>query len=483
MKPKKHLIFMGMIVIILSACGLQKTSTVESGNPGKMVSQLEKDLDTARANQLNVLAPEWYDKAQTYYSKAKASLDKGEKMSDIGEYVSEANISLGKAEEIAKVSRTILGKVSEARQKALNVGAEKLGEPFMDVENKYLKLSKAIENDNISYAQENSTKVQAAFRNVEIMAIKANALGDVRKMLAEAEQDKMYKIAPQAYGAAEQSLSEADDFIAQNPYDNDMIKQKTAAAEFQARRMMAVTESSKKFKEMEPEESAIYLESLLGSLSQTIGTGDIRDKRVEEQFDQLIAGSEKKNQTTASLKSDNTRYLAQIGDLENRLDGLKGFSSQQEEAKNRLSAEREFSELFNKVQRSFDPDEAEVYKQGGQMVIRLRGINFPVGQSTLKPENYILLSKVQQAIQTFGEPSVTIEGHTDSTGSKQTNQSLSQMRAMAVKTYLVANKTLPSDRIQAKGYGPDRPLAPDTTPEGRAANRRIDVLINPAKTH
>ncbi|MBC2743982.1 MAG: OmpA family protein, partial [Desulfosarcina sp.] len=73
-------------------------------------------------------------------------------------------------------------------------------------------------------------------------------------------------------------------------------------------------------------------------------------------------------------------------------------------------------------------------------------------------------------------------GHTDSTGSAQTNQELSQKRAEAVKTYLVANKTLPSNRIRATGYGLDRPLAPNTTPEGRAINRRIDVLITPAKT-
>jgi OOP family OmpA-OmpF porin len=51
-----------------------------------------------------------------------------------------------------------------------------------------------------------------------------------------------------------------------------------------------------------------------------------------------------------------------------------------------------------------------------------------------------------------------------------------------VKIYLVANKTLPADRIRAIGYGPDRPLAPNKTSEGRAINRRIDVLIKPVNT-
>jgi OOP family OmpA-OmpF porin len=82
----------------------------------------------------------------------------------------------------------------------------------------------------------------------------------------------------------------------------------------------------------------------------------------------------------------------------------------------------------------------------------------------------------------FGQPTVTIEGHTDSSGSALTNLKLSQTRAEAVKTYLVANYTLPENLISAAGYGPDRPLAPNTTPEGRAANRRIDVVITPSQT-
>ena len=105
-----------------------------------------------------------------------------------------------------------------------------------------------------------------------------------------------------------------------------------------------------------------------------------------------------------------------------------------------------------------------------------------MGQAVLTPENYTLLSKVQNSIQTFGHPEVTKELHTDITGSAQKNQELYQKLTEAVKTYLVANKTLPENRIRATGYGPDRPLAPNTTPEGRAINRRIDVLITPYQT-
>jgi outer membrane protein OmpA-like peptidoglycan-associated protein len=95
------------------------------------------------------------------------------------------------------------------------------------------------------------------------------------------------------------------------------------------------------------------------------------------------------------------------------------------------------------------------------------------------PDNYGLLSKVQRAIRTFGEPDVVIEGHTDSTGSDEVNEHLSQQRAESVRDYLVANKTLPEEKIVAIGYGSKRPLASNETAEGRAINRRIDVVISP----
>ena len=106
-------------------------------------------------------------------------------------------------------------------------------------------------------------------------------------------------------------------------------------------------------------------------------------------------------------------------------------------------------------------------------------MQFPVGQSVILPENYTLLSKVQSAIRTFGEPDVIIGGHTDSTGSENLNEHLSQQRADAVRQYFVANETLPYEKVIAVGYGSMRPIASNATPSGRAINRRIDVIITP----
>jgi len=482
MKSLLQLLFLFWLLTFVSACATTQPDTLAMGNPGELVNQLEAGLAAAKSNKVDVLSPGLFNDAQSALMKAKQALEKESKLSTINDYVAQGNASLSKAEEIAQVSRTILGETNKARDKALKVGADRLGEPYIKVEEQYLKLTKAIENDNLSYAQKNASKVQAEFKNVEIMAIKESAIGKARQLIAKAEAAKTPKIAPKAYADAVQAINETDTFIGNNPYDAEMIGQKAAHAEFMARRAIAVSENSKMLSEMAPEASALYIEGLLARLSGTMNAGDLRDQSIDAQVGALNASVERIQQKNKDLEKSNQAYQSRLANMEQQLSGLEGYAREQEARKQELAAEREFNEKFNRVQHHFGPKEAEVYKQGNQLVIRLRAIQFPVGQATLSPDNYNLLSKVQHAIRVFGQPMVTIEGHTDSTGSAQTNKVLSQKRAEAVKTYLVANRTLPENRIRATGYGPDKPLAPNTTAEGRAMNRRIDVLITPFQT-
>jgi OmpA-OmpF porin, OOP family len=176
----KKLTWLSLVMLVLvyaGACATPSPESASSENPNQQVRQLEAALATAKSNQVDILAPGLYSEAQSTFMKAKQALDKGAKLSDISDYVAEGHATLKKAAEIAQVSRTILGQANKARAKALKAGADKLGEPYDKVEKQYLNLTKAIEDDNLSYAQKNAAKVQAAFRDVEIMAIKNSAIG------------------------------------------------------------------------------------------------------------------------------------------------------------------------------------------------------------------------------------------------------------------------------------------------------------------
>ncbi|HEY2902051.1 MAG TPA: OmpA family protein [Polyangia bacterium] len=113
------------------------------------------------------------------------------------------------------------------------------------------------------------------------------------------------------------------------------------------------------------------------------------------------------------------------------------------------------------------------------MVITLSGsVLFTSNESILLPDAQTRLNQVADALLQDKERTVIVEGHTDSRGSAALNQSLSQRRADAVRLYLIS-RGYPDDRIEAHGIGPDRPVADNKSAEGRANNRRVEIIVPP----
>jgi outer membrane protein OmpA-like peptidoglycan-associated protein len=146
---------------------------------------------------------------------------------------------------------------------------------------------------------------------------------------------------------------------------------------------------------------------------------------------------------------------------------------------NSLEAQKALDERYEEAQNEFSKGEAEVYKQGDTLMIRLRGLEFPVSQAVIKGSNFPLLAKVQKVIKNFGPSTVVVEGHTDSVGGKAANQKLSSARAETVKEYLASINQGQPLNIKAVGYGYQKPLGTNRTAAGRAQNRRVDILIQP----
>ncbi|UCE17437.1 MAG: OmpA family protein [Gemmatimonadota bacterium] len=110
-------------------------------------------------------------------------------------------------------------------------------------------------------------------------------------------------------------------------------------------------------------------------------------------------------------------------------------------------------------------------------VIRLRGITFEFNKSTIRPGSYPILDDAAQTMIEIPELKVQIEGHTDSKGSDEYNQKLSEARANSVRNYLITRHQINPNRIVAVGFGERRPVADNDTEEGRQLNRRIDFVI------
>jgi outer membrane protein OmpA-like peptidoglycan-associated protein len=134
---------------------------------------------------------------------------------------------------------------------------------------------------------------------------------------------------------------------------------------------------------------------------------------------------------------------------------------------------------FAQVEKMFARNEARVFREGDNIIVRLVGLTFDSGKSQIKQEDFDLLAKVEKAIDVFPRSELIIEGHTDSYGGDTSNQRLSQERAESVQQYMVNAMRIPSYRLIATGYGETNPVANNETESGRARNRRIDIIIKP----
>ena len=123
---------------------------------------------------------------------------------------------------------------------------------------------------------------------------------------------------------------------------------------------------------------------------------------------------------------------------------------------------------------------AAVKEEARGLVITLSGsVLFASSKSELLPAAQSRLNQVAEALMATKERKLTVEGHTDSQGSSSYNQVLSQQRADAVRSYIIS-RGYPAELIQAQGIGKDRPVADNGNPEGRANNRRVEIIVDRA---
>ena len=200
---------------------------------------------------------------------------------------------------------------------------------------------------------------------------------------------------------------------------------------------------------------------------------EFRNEQAEivKQGKQNLSDSEMK---TAAARAEIDK-LAAVKEVKDKSDAE--FRNQQAEI-----VEQGKQDLFESELRTADA-RAEIAKlaavkeeERGLVVTLSGGVLFRSAKSTLLPSAQVKLDQVAKALLSIPARNLIVEGHTDSIGSESYNQGLSQRRADAVRDYLV-QKGYPADRIQARGKGEGSPIADNTSPEGRANNRRVEIVI------
>ncbi|RMF56005.1 MAG: hypothetical protein D6748_14370, partial [Calditrichaeota bacterium] len=453
----------------------------------QLFGETDKIMQAALNAKADLLAPDNYSRAMKLYREAEEDFNKGKNLEDIRKKLKGSQAYFQQAIEKTKLAEVTFASLLKARSDAIKADAPNFAsELWKEAEKKFQEAAKKLEDGNVKGAESRAGEAETIYRKAELDAIKANFLNEAIELVNLAEKQKVKDKAPVTLQRAKDLIAQAEKELNENRYDTDVARSLAQQAKYEAKHAIYLAsrvEQMKKNKEtlenllLESEEPLRRIAAALDLVAQfDQGYGPPTEtiintiQSLQDEVERLSQNLEDREQQISDLH-------ARIAELEEKLGAI---SEEQSELQKRMEAQERIRAQFEAVGKMFSREEARVLRDGNNIIIRLVGLNFDVGQAVIKPKYFSLLTKVQQAIKTFPGSSLTIEGHTDSFGSDQMNLRLSQARAEAVKQYLLANMPeLDPNQVEAVGYGESRPIANNETREGRAKNRRIDVVIHP----
>lgn len=429
----------GMAMALITACAsAPKGSISATATPADEVTRIEQELEQGYGNHLDVLASKDFKNTQKQLEKAREAIKDGDSQKDIIEELVAAQGYLDRAKSTAAGRTDKLKGVLDARSAAISAGAKKFP--------KEARVMRELDEDLVDGANDIGdvtpdmySEMQRGYQALQIQAVQENQLGKSRAWINNSKDRKAEKRAPKTLATAQKDLMSAENLITSNMNNpsaySEAVKKSYNSARFLDAVMVAVVREDTVL----PESAAVEIAS-----------------------------------KTFQLKE----VQAQLSDTESNLAQSETTSAMQSNKLNQQGATLELDRKIKSISSMFNKQDAEVYRQGNKVLLRLKGMQFNTASSSLPQTSIALLGKVKEAIGAIDANAVVVEGHTDATGSAAVNKELSQKRAETVAEYLKTNGS-EEISVEAAGYGFEKPIASNKTKNGRAQNRRVDVIITP----
>ncbi len=410
--------------LVLAACA-SKPPTMqaipETADATAEVDATQKMINEAKEHNLDVLAPKSFSRAEENLVDARKALVDGKSKEKILDKVARSRGWLEEAEARGSVTRAAAKELSDARTGAVRATAPVLyPKEFKRLDEEARDLAAEAETGNIAKITKEGDRLTASYRNLEVSSVSKSYLGEARINLDAAKKDGAVKISPKTYEVTESKINHAQTVINENP-----------------RNLSAITAATKE---------AVAQSKFLLMVNQQTKAGNTED---------LVLRSERQMRKLSGVEA--------------------GLAATEAELHQKNSALKTAEEL----RRSLKPNEAEVFVENNSVKVRLKGVQFSSNSTTINKRSASLLDRVDKVLGTIGVNAISVEGHTDSTGTPETNREVSEKRAEAVQNYMINKGSIFSNQIKAVGMGNESPISDNKTPRGRAENRRIDLVIEP----
>lgn len=303
-------------------------------------------------------------------------------------------------------------------------------------------------------------------------AVPTKELVDARSAYQEATRGKASELAPDKLLTAKQALDRAEAAFQEDPgsyqekslaYIAERMAQLATAQAGQIDAQKAAEKAEEDYKAAQDE----LRKAAQDDAARTAAALRENQARLEKVRRDLADQDNKLGEAASKLKAQEDELAKKKAELEARQKELDAEKAARAEAEKKLAAAMKSLEEIAKIKE----------EQRG-LVITLDGaVLFASGKTALLPIAESKLAKVAEVLQQQSDDKkIVVEGHTDSVGDNAQNLKLSQARAESVRTYLVS-RGVKSERISAVGKGEEVPVADNKSPEGRANNRRVEIVI------
>jgi OmpA-OmpF porin, OOP family len=436
--------------------------------------------DLATSQQAPLLAPELVEKAQKQLNKAQSLADSPARSAKAQKPFEEAeSLFLAAAERAQQLSPALAAPLT-ARANALSVGADRLQNADWKAADKILRqAADAQATARGEKALQLAGEAEQRYRDLELFAIQHRSLTPARQQIAQALADKVDDEAPETLKRAQQTLLTAEEALVHNRYDSDYAESLAGEAIWQTQHATRLADRIRQHQARDTSLESLLLDSEkpLTMIASQLGIHPRFHDGQAAVTEDLIASidSLQLDSQTLALRQQELQALSkEMLALEKRLGIQSQQLAEQEKQRARLA---HLSGLFT-------TQEAGIFTQHRSVIFRAQGLQFAPGSSQLTAEHRAFLDRLADALRFFKGFSIRIEGHTDAFGTQEANQRLSQARAEAVSQFLQQDSIAAGElknAFEAIGYGEDKPIASNDTPEGRSRNRRIDLVLEPAR--
>ena len=382
----------------------------------------------------------------------------------------------------AAANSDVFASMDAARDLAVNANAPGIAEKqWKSAEKAWKRALTAREKGKQEAAVEAATEAQQLFSAAELQAIQNSLLFEARAAIATAQKNKAKRYAPRTLARAGELVAAAERSLAADRYatqEATALAEQAIATAIHAEQITAVAR-----KKPATEDLILQWESYLARLQTAAAVNASVDTEppiavdeLEAEITRLRLSEQQLGRDLADSQAFGAALEEEIRELDQRLGGA---STERQQLVMRLEEQARAREQLAQAEGLFTPDEALVFRQSNEIVVRVIGLQFASGSARLGAGNDALLKKLEQVIAIYPRSMLVVEGHTDSRGSEATNQRLSEQRAQAVANYIITEMRIPAHRLSAVGFGEAKPIANNETAKGRAQNRRIDLLITP----